>query len=45
MTDKTTQIIGLIAIVLGVLIFIYPNLVAYLIGIFLVIFGVLEIIK
>jgi len=43
--EKTRQIIGVVAIVLGVLIIIYPNLVGYLVGIFLVIYGVLEIFK
>jgi len=46
MKENTTQeIIAVIAIILGVLMIIYPALVGYLAGIFLIIFGILELIK
>lgn len=46
MKENTTQeIIAVVAIILGVLMIIYPALVGYLAGIFLIIFGILELIK
>lgn len=45
MRDQTTkEIIGIVAIIIGILIIVYPLLVGYLAGIFLVIYGVLELI-
>jgi uncharacterized membrane protein HdeD (DUF308 family) len=45
MRDQTTkEIIGIVAIIFGILIIVYPALLAYLAGIFLVIYGVLELI-
>lgn len=43
--EKTREIIGIIAIIMGILIIIYPFLIGWLVGIFLVIYGVLELIK
>ncbi|SCG86186.1 hypothetical protein [Methanobacterium congolense] len=43
--DTTREILGIIAIILGVLMIIYPQLVGYLVGIFLVIYGILTLIK
>ncbi len=46
MEEKTTkEIIGIVAIILGVLIIVYPYLIGWLAGIFLVIYGVLELIR
>lgn len=45
MTDQTTLILSVVAIILGILIFIYPSLAAYIIGIALIIFGAYEIVK
>lgn len=45
MRDQTTkEVIGIVAIIIGILIIVYPPLVGYLAGIFLVIYGVLELI-
>ena len=41
--DSNRNIIGLIGILLGILIIIYPSLVGYLVGIFLIIYGALKI--
>lgn len=43
--DTTREILGIIAIILGVLMIIYPQLVGYLVGIFLVIYGILTLLK
>jgi uncharacterized membrane protein HdeD (DUF308 family) len=43
--ELTREIISVIAIILGVLIIVQPNLVGWLVGIFLVIYGILELIK
>lgn len=43
--DTTREIIAIIAIILGVLMLIYPQLVGYLAGLFLIIYGILELIK
>jgi len=43
--DTTREIISIVAIILGVLMLIYPQLVGYLVGIFLIIYGILELIK
>lgn len=43
--DTTKEIIAIIAIILGVLMLIYPQLVGYLAGLFLIIYGILELIK
>jgi uncharacterized membrane protein HdeD (DUF308 family) len=45
MRDQTTkEIIGIVAIIIGILIIVYPALLGWLVGIFLVIYGVLELI-
>ena len=44
-SDMTNQIIYIMAVILGILIIVYPNLVAYIVGLFLIIYGVLQIIK
>ncbi|HOI70671.1 MAG TPA: DUF3096 domain-containing protein [Methanobacterium sp.] len=45
MRDQTTkEIIGIVAIIIGILIIVYPALLTWLVGIFLVIYGVLELI-
>ncbi|MGO9386872.1 MAG: hypothetical protein ACLPWD_02340 [Methanobacterium sp.] len=45
MRDQTTkEVIGIVAIIIGILIIIYPLLVGYLAGIFLVVYGVLELV-
>ncbi|WP_414469360.1 hypothetical protein [Methanobacterium sp. ACI-7] len=43
--DSTPQLMGIIAILVGILIIIYPALVAYIIGIALIAYGILEVIK
>lgn len=43
--DTTREIISIIAIILGVLMIIYPALVGYLAGLFLIVYGILELIK
>jgi uncharacterized membrane protein HdeD (DUF308 family) len=46
MNSKTNrEVIGIIAIIMGILIIIYPQLVGYLVGIFLVAYGILELIN
>ena len=45
MRDQTTkEVIGIVAIIIGILIIVYPLLVGYLAGIFLVVYGVLELV-
>ncbi|MEN4007019.1 MAG: DUF3096 domain-containing protein [Methanobacteriaceae archaeon] len=39
------KLIGIIAILVGILMIIYPQLVGYLVGIFLIAYGILEVIK
>ncbi|MBE6493676.1 MAG: DUF3096 domain-containing protein [Methanosphaera stadtmanae] len=41
----TNQIIYIMAVILGILILVYPNLVSYIVGLFLIIYGVLQIVK
>lgn len=43
--DPTNQIIYIMAVILGILILVFPNLVSYIVGLFLIIYGVLQIIK
>jgi uncharacterized membrane protein HdeD (DUF308 family) len=43
--DNVRQIIGIAAIIIGILLFIYPQLVGYLVGLFLLVYGILELIK
>jgi len=43
--DMTNQIIYIMAVILGILILVYPNLVSYIVGLFLIIYGVLQIVK
>jgi uncharacterized membrane protein HdeD (DUF308 family) len=46
MNSKTNhEIVAVFAIVVGILILVYPLLVGYLAGIFLVIFGIMELIN
>lgn len=45
MSDTTNQFINVFAIIAGLLILVYPNLVAYVIALFLIGYGVLQIIK
>ncbi|MBO7719105.1 MAG: DUF3096 domain-containing protein [Methanosphaera sp.] len=45
MSDNTNELLNVAAIIGGLLILIYPNLVAYVIAIFLIVYGVLQIIK
>jgi len=44
-SDTTPQLMGIIAILIGILIIIYPALVAYIVGIVLIAYGILEVIK
>lgn len=44
-SDSTPQLLGVLAIIIGVLMIIYPPLVGYLAGIFLIAYGILEVIK
>lgn len=41
----STQCLYVLYIIAGILILIYPALVAYIIGLFLIIYGVLQVIK
>jgi uncharacterized membrane protein HdeD (DUF308 family) len=43
--DMTREIIAIAAIIIGILMLIYPQLVGYLVGIFLLIYGIMELIK
>ncbi len=43
--DTTREIIGIAAIIIGILMLIYPQLVGYLVGLFLLIYGIMELIK
>ncbi|MEN6328929.1 MAG: DUF3096 domain-containing protein [Methanobacteriaceae archaeon] len=43
--ENVRQIIGIVAIIIGILLFIYPQLVGYLVGLFLLVYGILELIK
>jgi uncharacterized membrane protein HdeD (DUF308 family) len=43
--DTTREIIAIAAIIIGILMLIYPQLVGYLVGLFLLIYGILELIK
>ena len=45
MSDSTNELLNVAAIIGGLLILVYPNLVAYVIAIFLIVYGVLQIIK
>ena len=45
MTDTTNQLLNVAAIIAGLLILVYPNLIAYIIALFLIGYGVLNIIK
>lgn len=46
MRDQTTkEIIGVVAIIVAILIVIYPFLLNYLVAIFLLVYGVLELIN
>ncbi|MCZ3364706.1 MULTISPECIES: DUF3096 domain-containing protein [Methanobacterium] len=44
-SDAKPQILGIIAIIFGILILIFPPLLSYLVGIFLIAYGILEVIK
>lgn len=46
MRDQTTkEIIGVVAIIVAILIIVYPNILNYLVAIFLLVYGVLELIN
>lgn len=45
MKDTTNQLLNVVAIIAGLLILVYPNLVCYIIALFLIGYGVLNIIK
>jgi drug/metabolite transporter (DMT)-like permease len=45
MTDRNRQILGIIAIVVGIAFIIRPDLIGYIAGIILIIYGALEIIR
>lgn len=46
MRDQTTkEIIGVVAIIVAILIIVYPNILNYLVAIFLLVYGVLELIS
>ncbi|MBC7101256.1 DUF3096 domain-containing protein [Methanothermobacter tenebrarum] len=36
------RVIGILAIIIGILMIIYPYLVGYLVGIFLIVYGILK---
>jgi uncharacterized membrane protein HdeD (DUF308 family) len=42
---RTRDIFSIVAIIFGVLIIIYPQIVGYLVGIFLIVYGILELTK
>jgi len=44
-SDSKHKLIGIIAILVGILMIIYPQLVGYLVGIFLIAYGILEVTK
>lgn len=44
-TKTDPKMIGLLAVLIGILMLIYPFLVGYLVGIFLVIYGLLKVFK
>jgi len=44
-SDLKHKLIGIIAILVGILMIIYPELVGYLVGIFLIAYGILEVTK
>lgn len=41
--DSTLKILGIIAIIAGILIIIFPDIVAYVIGLVLIIYGILSL--
>jgi len=40
--DNNNLIFGLISIVAGVLVIVFPNMVSYVIGLFLIVYGVMK---
>ncbi|HOQ18752.1 MAG TPA: DUF3096 domain-containing protein [Methanothermobacter thermautotrophicus] len=42
-SENENRIVGLLAVLIGILMIIYPQLVGYLVGIFLIIYGVLKV--
>ena len=44
-SNTNHEIVAVIAIVVGILILVYPLLVGYLAGIFVIIFGIMELIN
>lgn len=42
-TTTEPKVIGLLAVLIGILMIIYPNLVGYLVGLFLIAYGILKI--
>ncbi|HIJ15825.1 MAG TPA: hypothetical protein HA277_05415 [Methanosphaera sp.] len=45
MFEEKEDVYYVIAIVVGILVIVYPNLVAYILGLFLIFYGALMIIK
>lgn len=45
MFEEKEDVYYVIAIIVGILVIIYPNLVAYILGLFLIFYGALMIIK
>ncbi len=46
MKDQTTkEIIGVVAIIIAILIIVYPSILNYLVAIFLLVYGVMELIS
>jgi uncharacterized membrane protein HdeD (DUF308 family) len=43
--DTSRELMGVVAIIVGILMFIWPQLVGYLVGIFLIIYGIMELLK
>jgi len=41
--DRIRELVSVVAIIFGVLIIIFPQIVGYLVGIFLIIYGIMEL--
>ena len=44
-SNTNREIMGIIAIIVGIIFILYPLLVAYLVGILLIIYGIMELIN
>ncbi|ADL58315.1 conserved hypothetical protein [Methanothermobacter marburgensis str. Marburg] len=42
-SETETRVVGLLAVLIGILMIIYPQLVGYLVGVFLIAYGLLKI--